>query len=181
MKPINDSKQVSYFTNLMSQMSSADPQGVFEFSANWLVKQGWKAVPVESAARIPLGDISRIVHALNGAGCSQCFAIATEPLGEMPACYLLSVDDLDFRELNHELGPFRFLLTDKTGSWAISCTEWYNVFAGQPLLLEAMLGKPIEQARQEYLEFASSLAKHPDELLLKIAKYYATIEPQESA
>jgi hypothetical protein len=77
----------------------------------------------------------------------------------MPTCYGLSVDETDFRELNRQLGPFRFVLTDENHSWAISCNEWYNLFGAKPELLEGLLGKPVEQVRQEFQEFASLLAK----------------------
>ncbi len=93
----------------------------------------------------------------------------------MPICYLLSVDEADFQEFNRQLGPFRFLITADDRSWAISCTEWYNLFAAKPELLEAMLGKPIEQARLDYFRFASELAKQPDDPLLRVALRYATL------
>lgn len=61
-------------------------------------------------------------------------------------------------------------------SWAISCTEWYNLFAAQPDLLEAILGKPVQQARDEYVRFASGLADaETDEQLLKVAAQYAAL------
>jgi hypothetical protein len=59
---------------------------------------------------------------------------------------------------------------------AISCNERYNLFAGKPELVRALLGKPTEQARQEFLEFASLLTKSKeDEPLLQVAKHYATL------
>ncbi|HUP79358.1 MAG TPA: hypothetical protein VM260_12480 [Pirellula sp.] len=175
MKPITEPKQIAHYSKLVTEMMLTQEGEECEFNSEWIRSHKWKVVPVESMARIPQPDIPRLISVLNEAGCHQCFAITTEPLGDMPTCYVLSVDEADFRELNRELGPFRFALTDENRSWAISCNEWYNLFASEPELLEALLGKPIEQARQEYLTFASDLAKKPDEPLLQMARRYAAL------
>lgn len=129
----------------------------------------------------------RLVSRLKGAGYTRCVAVfnepgciqhlpvvVSEPPGDMPTCYFLSVDEDNFLQFHRELGPFRFLLTTDDRSWAISCTEWYNLFAGEQGLIEALLGKSIEQARQEFLEFASLIAKgSPDDPLMQVVKRYA--------
>ncbi len=93
----------------------------------------------------------------------------------MPDCYALRISEEDFREFNRELGPFRFLMMDEQRSWAISCTEWYNLFAGHPELVESMLGKTVDQAQQEYLAFALEIATQPDEPLVKMAEHYRSL------
>ena len=85
------------------------------------------------------------------------------------------VTERDFGNFNAECGLFRYILIDEAQSWAISCNEWYNLFATDPALLEAMLGKSIESARQEYLRFATQLARQPDEPLMRVARYYAEL------
>jgi hypothetical protein len=143
-------------------------------------------VPVESIARIAVSDIPPIVSVLNGASHATCIAVfneqgyiqnlpvvvANEPASDMATCYLLSVDEANFRESNYVFGAFRSVLTTEDRSWAISCNEWYNLFAGTPELVEAMLGRSIEQARKDYLKFASELAKSPDEPQLLVARRY---------
>jgi hypothetical protein len=190
MNPIKDPGRVERYGSLLREMMLTRPGDECEFNPDWIRSHGWKVVPVESMARLPVPDIPRIVSALNGAGFTQCLAIfneegyiqrlpvvvvASDPPRDMATCYDLSVDEADFREFNRELGPFRSVLTTDDRAWAISCNEWYNLFAGKPELLEAMLGKSIEQARQEYLQFASALSKSPDEPLLLVAKQYATL------
>lgn len=174
MNAITDVSQVERYRHLLSEMMLPNDQ--CEFNSAWIRDHGWKVVPVESMARLPQPDIPRLVSVLKHAGSSQSVVLATEPIGDMPTCYAISIDESEFREVNRELGPFRILMTDEGHSWAISCTEWYNLFAGKQELLEAMLGKPIEQARQEYVRFASELTEHePDEPLLKVAKRYAAL------
>lgn len=189
MKPVTDLGQVEHFGRLVGAMMLGQAGKECEYDPDWVRSHGWKVVPAESMARLPVPEIPRIVSALNGAGHARCFAVfnepgyirrlpvtvASEPPGDMPTCYLLSVDEADFREFNRELGSFRSVLTTEDRSWAISCSEWYNLFGAKPELLEALLGRPIEQARQDYLDFASELAKSPDEPLLLAAKHYGAL------
>lgn len=103
-------------------------------------------------------------------------AVTTEDLGETPPCYLVSVSEEGLQELNRELGMFQFLLTDESRSWAISCTVFYNLFAGPEKLVEAMLGKPIPEAEKEFLQFATGMARggnSKDAFLLEVARRYA--------
>jgi len=186
MTPITEQSQVEHYRERVSGMMLAQEE--CEFNPDWIHGHGWKVVPMESAARLPKEDISRLVSVLSGNGYSSCVAVITEAgyiqplspsnrlLGDMPTCYLVSINEADFQQVNRELGPFRFLLTDETCSWAISCNEWYNLFAGKPDLLAALLGEPIEQAQREFLEFVSELAKgNADDPLMRVARHYAAL------
>jgi hypothetical protein len=136
--------------------------------------------------RLATDEISRIISALKRAGCFQCIVIVNEagylqplrPENELfddgATCYLLSVEESELMAFNRKLGPFRSVLTDEAKSWAISCNESYNLFAGSRDLVEAFLGEPVEQARKEFLDFASMMAKgRPDEPLMQAAARYA--------
>jgi hypothetical protein len=190
MKPIKDSTRVENYGRLVREMMLTQSGEECEFNADWIRSHGWKVVPVESMARLPEPDIPRIVSTLREAGYAQCLAIfnepgysqrlpvtvASEPPSDMATCYLLSVDEADFRAFNRELGLFRSVLTTEDRSWSISCNEWYNLFGAKPEFLEALLGKPVELARQEFQEFASILAKgKSEEPLLQVAKHYAAL------
>lgn len=189
MNPIRDPRRVEYYAGLVREMMLTEPGEECEFDPAWIWTRDWKVVPTEEMGHLPQPDIPRLVTALRVAGCTHCVAVfnepgyiqqlplamTTHPPPDMPICYLLSVDEADFQEFNRQLGPFRFLITADDRSWAISCTEWYNLFAAKPELLEAMLGKPIEQARLDYFRFASELAKQPDDPLLRVALRYATL------
>jgi hypothetical protein len=159
----------------------------YEFSPVFLRERGWKAVPVPSGMRLPTDHIPQIVSALKSAECVQCIVVVSEAGYLQPlrpenklfdgdaTCYLLSIQESEFLAFNRKLGPFRSVLTDATNSWAISCNEWYNLFAGRRGLIEALLGEPIEQAREEFFEFASTLARgNPDEPLMQTAARYAS-------
>jgi hypothetical protein len=145
-----------------------------DFNPQWIKKHGWKVVPVEDTGHFSDRQIAALVVALQGYG--RCIAIATESVEPdgVPA-YSLAISEEEFRSFNAECGLFRYLLTDAKRSWAIACSEWYNLFAAKPELLESMLGKPVAKAREEFLTFATLLAKRPDEPLLRVAKRYAAL------
>ncbi|HEU5352047.1 MAG TPA: hypothetical protein VFU55_10660 [Terracidiphilus sp.] len=161
--------------NLRSELVSEMTVDRIQFKPEWVHQKGWKVVPVETGMSFSAEDIKNIVAGLQRFGLSECFAIATEELDPLPICYVLEITEEDFREFNRNCGLFWFFLTDEQQSWAISCNNNYNLFAGKPELLESMLGKPIEEARAEYLSFATALAKEPDDPLVRMAKHYADL------
>jgi hypothetical protein len=56
--------------------------------------------------------------------------------------------------------------------WAISCNEWFNLFAGPPTFVERMLGLPIQQSREEFLAYAKLVEQGPEGPLVEIARFY---------
>lgn len=188
MKPIIDRKEVDHYRRVVREMMLAVAGQEYEFAPEWIRKQAWKVVPAESAARLHDDEIPTMVSALKRLEYAQCVAVVAEAgylepitpenerLGDSPTCYLLSIEESEFQEFNRELGPFRSVLIDSARSWAISCNEWFNLFGGPPKLLEALLGKSIEKARQEFFEFASAMAKGDrEEPLMRVAERYAAL------
>jgi hypothetical protein len=147
-----------------------------QFRTNWLRQRGWCVVPVEDGMHFSASDSERIVLALQQAGYDQCIAIATEPLDPLPQCYRMSITVEDFAEFNQTCGLFWFLITDEDRSWAISCNNSYDLFAGDSKLVEAMMGKAIPAAREEFEKFSRQLAHgDPDYLPLRVAQHYAEL------
>ena len=86
--------------------------------------------------------------------------VATEPMGLLPSCFQLAMIPEDLHAFNHECrAAFVSYSRRKTMSWAISCSELYNLFAGEQSLVEAMLGIPVEVARKRFLAFAEPLSR----------------------
>jgi hypothetical protein len=190
MKPIKDKTRVEQYCVLLQEMMMTDEGRECEFDPAWIRNHGWKVVPRESMARIPVPDIPRIVSTLKQTGYTECVAIfnepgyiqhlpltvASDPPTDMATCYMVSVDEADFRNFNRELGAFRSVLLPEDRSWAISCNEWYNLLAANPKLLEALLGEPIEEAQREFFEVANAVARgNADGSLLKVAEHYAAL------
>ena len=125
MKPITDELEVEQLLSLLSKIMTRREDEWDDLNPDWIKSQGWVVVPVESMARIPPADIPRLVAAFSDAGYREALVLATEPLGDLPVCYRLRIDEADLIALNSQLGPFRFLVTPADESWAIFCTEWY--------------------------------------------------------
>lgn len=190
MKAITTVTEVERCSNLVKDMMWLSGASDTDFSPDWIREHGWKAVPVESMARIPVPDIPRIVRAFKSGGFSRCIAVYSElgfkkklpvlipmmPPGDISTCYALDITQEDFRKINQQLGLFSFVLTNENRDWAISCAPTYNVFGAKPELLESVLGKSISKARKDFQEFALLLAHgRSDEPLLRIARYYADL------
>ncbi len=190
MKPVKNVTRVEQFGMLLREMMLTEKGRECEFNSDWVRNHGWRVVPAESMARIPIPDVPRIVSTLKQAGYTECIAVFNEPgyiqhlpltvsggpPGDIATCHVVSVDELDFQNFNRELGAFRSVLLPEDGSWAISCSEWYNLFGTKPDLLEGLLGQPIEQARREFAEAATAVARgNADEHLLKVAEHYAAL------
>lgn len=151
-----------------------------EFDLDWVRTRKWKVVPVERSQHLSDQEIANIVSALNATGSSHCLALATEPLNPLPECFSLALSADDFYMFNQECGLFRYLLTDETHSWAISCNEWYNLYAGPVNLLELLLGKPIDSAWQDYMEFINQPRMDPDGALHESADRYLSLLDEKS-
>src|SRR5437867_7254049 len=171
MKPIHDRTEISTYHALVAEITDQ----VYQLRVEWARAHGWKIVPAEDAAHFSPQEVNGLVAALNDAGFRECIAVATEPIDKLPSCYRVAVSVPDLREFNRECGVFRYLLTTQNRDWAISCNEWFNLFAGPPRLVEKMLGKPIDQAHKDFLAFARDLTNNPDEPLMKAAIRYAAI------
>ena len=190
MKSIKDPLEVAHIGELLSAMMRVEAGNECEFNDDWIRQHSWKVVPVESAMRVPADDIPGLVSAMNGAGYKACMAVFNEagylphlpvlvkssPPGDLATCYLVSVSEADFQELNRQLGLFRFAIPDEGQSWAISCNEIYHLFAGPPEFLQSLLGKSLDEARREFQEFAAALSKrNAEEPLMRLSEHYARL------
>ncbi len=175
MIPITDATELQKYLGLVGEMTLSEENQEYHFNSDWIRKNGWKVVPVEDGDHFSPEQIAVLVPALKTAGYNECMAVATEPLGPYPACYRLSISEQDLRSFNSECGPFRYLLTDEGRTWAVSCNEIYNLFAGAPEVLEAMLGNSIEDARQVYMDFIGLPSMDPNGLLHQAASRYASL------
>jgi len=160
--------------DLVSGMTIFQGDSGYEFNPEWVQKRGWCVVPVEDSGHFADEEIGRIVPALDAAGFISCFAIGALDLpAEFANVHELSVSEEDFEAFNAEFGILRVLLTDTGLSWAISCNEWFNLFAGPKSLVEQMLGVPIDVARRDFLAYASLVEQGGTEGLLRVARQYS--------
>jgi hypothetical protein len=175
MRPITEEHAVQHYKSLAAEMMLGEEHEECEFRPDWIRRRGWTVVPVEDGNHFRPWEVDRIVRTLNDAGYSECIALATEPLDPFPACFQLAINREDFNVFNDECGLFRFMLMEETRSWAISCNEIYNLFAGRRSFVESMVGAPIEEAQRRFLAFAEGLSRgNHDYPPLRAARLYAS-------
>lgn len=165
--------EIARARELVRGMATLTEDGGYGFDPAWLQKQGWVVVPVEDTGHFAEEEISRIVSVLRSQRHLACLAIGANdwPI-PLPTSYELEISADDFRAFNAECGIFRFLLTDPGCSWAISCNEWFNLFAAPPALVEQMLGVSIKQSREEFLEYAKLVEQGLEGQLMQVARHY---------
>ena len=166
-------KEVLDIRELVRQMVVLTEDRGYDFIPAWTQKHCWAVVPVEDSGHFADEEISRIVAVLGSQEHRTCLAIGAQDWPTpLPSSYELTVSTDDFRAFNAECGIFRFLLTDPGCSWAISCNEWFNLFAGPPAFVEQMLGVPIQQSREEFLEYAKLVEQGSEGQLMEIVRLY---------
>ena len=154
LKKLSDS-EATQIQHLVVQMAALREDRGYDFDHVWIQQKDWIVVPVEDTGHFAEEEINDIVSSLNSAGHFTCLAVGTPDLPPpLPRAYEMAVSVEDFRTFNAECGLFRFLLTDEKLLWAISCNEWFNLFAGPPALVEAMLGMSVAKARADFLDYA---------------------------
>lgn len=159
--------------DLILGMTIPEQDRGYDFNPAWIQERGWCVVPVEDSGHFADEEIRRIVPALNAAGHMSCLAIGAPDLpAEFANVYELSVSEEDFEAFNVEFGVLRVLLTDTGLSWAISCNEWFNLFAGPESLVEQMLGASIDGARRDFLAYAGVVEQGGTEGLMRVARQY---------
>jgi hypothetical protein len=158
---------------LVRDMTTLTENRGYDFNPAWLEKQNWVVVPVEDSGHFAEEEIARIVPAVVSTGYPECLAVGALDLpNPMPTCFEFSISTDELRAFNTECGIFRFLLTCPKLSWAISCNEWFNLFAGPPALVEQMVGAPIGQAREEFLDYARMVEQGSEGPLVVLARQY---------
>ena len=165
--------EIAQVRRLIRGMATLTQDGGYRFDPAWLLKHCWVVVPVEDSGHFADEEISRIVAVLGSKEHLTCLAIGAHdwPI-PLPTSYELTVSIDDFRAFNAECGIFRFLLTDPGCSWAISCSEWFNLFAGPTAFVEQMLGLPIQKSREEFLEYAKLVEQGSEGQLMEIVRLY---------
>ncbi|MCC6264792.1 MAG: hypothetical protein IT169_14530 [Bryobacterales bacterium] len=158
---------------LIREMATLTENRGYDFNPAWLEKYNWVVVPVEDTGHFAEEEIARIVPALVSSGHSKCLAIGALDLPDpLPTHFEFPISDNELRNFNAECGIFRFLLTCPERTWAISCNEWFNLFAGPQALVEDMLGISIGQARDEFLEYAKVVEQGSEGGLVSVARMY---------
>jgi len=167
IQAISDPKIVQKLASMIEGMVDKP----WHLNSDWIAMKKWVAVPVEKGRHFEEGEAEATAQALQAMGCEECFAIATEPMGEYPHCYRVPATKEGLLDFSSECASLNFVLTPEEQSFAILCTsEDYNVVAGPLAFVERVLGADIQTARRKFLEVASD--EWWEGRLLEVARRY---------
>ncbi len=130
--------------------------GPNHLNLDWLNRQGWEAVPIESACYFVELTASRLANACKLLGQTSCYAIATEPVENAPLAYTLSTDVDTFLKFGETVYPLQYVLMPENREFAVLCTPDYELVAGPHVFVLKVLGTSITDARSKYAAFFTS-------------------------
>lgn len=151
--------------------------GPWHLKSSLMRNGNWIAVPVEKGRHFEEAQADAVSDALQAVGCTECFAVATEPTGEYPSCYMVAPTKEGLLAFSWECAGLNFALIDGNPSFAILCTsEDYNIVAGPPDFVETAIGSDIQSARRAFRDFASD--EWWEGRLLTVADRYEHLSPR---
>lgn len=103
----------------------------WHLNTEWLARNCWAAVPVESASHFCEHDAELLSEAAKLLDCQECLAVATEPLLPEELCYRVPTTQEGLLEFSHEATALNYLLLPTERSFTVLCTsEHYYIVAG---------------------------------------------------
>lgn len=170
IQAISDQKIIQRFQSAIERLVEKP----WHLNPDWIANKKWIAVPMEKGRHFEEEEAKTISHALLFFGYTECFAIATEPMGDYPHCYLVPPTKEGLLDFSKECAGLNFILVPENMSFAILCTsENYNIFAGPSDFVEKAIGTNIAAARAKFREVASD--EWWEGKLLEIAEKYEKI------
>lgn len=147
----------------------------WNFNVQELARRHWLAVPSEKGRHFDDPEAENTAKAMQVLGCRECFAVATEPVGNYPHCYSVPATKEGLRDFSDECAGLNFVLVPGNETFAVLCTsEDYNIHAGPPHFVAQALGADIQTARTRFREFASD--EWWQGRLLKVAERYEQVK-----
>jgi hypothetical protein len=143
-----------------------------------LKRLGWVAVPVEAATHIDEPTLHRILGVCASANVNRLLAAETEVLVTERRFFSMPATLDALREFNWELGPFYCTLCPDDYTWMILCTkDDYYAVAGPELVVETILGQPLNAALETFRAFASAVEWPANDrrFLEGVAQKYAAV------
>lgn len=152
IEPINAPNKVEEAMSLIEDIVDKP----WHLNVQWLASHRWAAVPVESASHFDEKDAELISQAAASMGCSECLAVATEPLENSILCYRIPISQEGFLEFSRETTALNYVLSPEDRSFVVLCTsEDYYIVAGPREFVTKAVGTSIYKARQRFLKFGN--------------------------
>lgn len=150
-----------------------------DFRGDWIKKNNWVVVPVESGSHIDEPSALVLSNAFNESKYSSCLGIATEDVGEDYDCYRIHASKEGFLEFSWIRGSFNFGIIAPSGAVAVLLTvEDYCLVGGDRHFVSTAVGGNILGARKRFLDFAEGHDEMESvrNFLVSVARRYETLD-----
>ena len=115
--------------------------------------------PGISTAHFTREDEVRIAQAFQETGQEMVYAVALEPLKNMPAVIQVSTTQEGLREFQRHCSHFNYVLSTSDARGMVVCTtDDYLVYVGDRTFVESCAGSTEAAALRLFLEYADSAA-----------------------
>jgi len=126
-----------------------------QFTRDFLSKEGWLVVPVESGQHFDKHDAERIAKAATLLGQAKLRAVLLEDLRDVMDHLEVDATEDGLVLFSRECAHFNFALLPEDRSFAVICTtNDYYLVAGSRRFVEAATGKEATEARSDFRRFA---------------------------
>lgn len=145
------------------------------FTPDFLSKEGWLVVPVESASHFDEHDAERIARAATLLGQTKLRAVLLEHLREARDHLEVDATEQGLLLFDRECAHFNLALLPEDRSFAVICTTYdYYLVAGPRRFVEVATGKEVSEARSDFGRFArDDCWSAPDrERLVEVSQRY---------
>jgi hypothetical protein len=120
-------------------------------------REGWNAVPVQSAAHFSPSQMKNIAASYRQTGTDTLFAVLLEPLRHVPIVHVVDASEAGIAAFTRTLAHFNVALySPQSASLVVCTTDDYFVVAGGERFVRAALGVPVEQAFEDFAVYAAN-------------------------
>lgn len=169
--PVTDLKLIALLEAAVTPLLD----GPWHLRVEELARRSWAAVPVEKGRHIEPDAAEPLAAALQQQTSGPCYAVATEPTGQQPRCYLVGTSAEALLSFSHECAGLNFILVPRELGFALLFTsEDYNVYAGPRQFLEAVVAQPLKEARSAFEQYADD--PWWEGRLLQVHERYAALD-----
>ncbi len=153
LQPITDSQNVDEIQRTFNMVVTRSSRAALSL----VKREGWLAVPVESAHHLDAADQKRLLRAAQAVGTRRVRALMLEDLGNFPRAFAVQTSREGIAAFNWECGHFNVALGGDDALWIIGCTtDDFYVVAGPRLFVTLCVGGDIQGAFDTFRAFTAA-------------------------
>jgi hypothetical protein len=153
LQPITDTQSVDETRQTFSSVVTRSTGAALSV----VKREGWVAVPVESAHHLDDDDQIRLLRAVQAVKTRRVRALMLENLGDFPPAFDIQSSLAGIAAFNWECGHFNVALGGDDAMWIVACTtDDFYVIAGPAQFVTICVGGDIREAFDAFRAFATA-------------------------